>query len=352
MHKAHKATLNNPSSTSLKQQWQVARRETQKPCGHCKINGGKVRPMKNKCMQIKMTNNFYNSTKNIYGPKNCSVTPLKTADGLTLLKDQNWILLRWAEHFDALLNQHSSTDQTILEELPEHPTINDLSQPPTFMEVRAAVHALKNNKSPGIDNIPAELLKEGGSLSIAVALQWILDGTEIFNIQRLQAKTKLSRERVLELQYAVNCALVAHSPQDLQSILAVIVKAYSRMGLSVNTTKTEVVCQWSSSTPHTLPSFTIDNTPLAITPSFKYLGSIHSEDGSIDSEIQNRIKQASAAFGLSASPPSSTAVKHGPHTADTSRPWSASSGSWASPGVIMCLRPKYLPRPTAGVLRP
>ncbi|CAJ1071436.1 LOW QUALITY PROTEIN: uncharacterized protein LOC117545945 [Xyrichtys novacula] len=119
---------------------------------------------------------------------------------------------------------------------------------------------------------------------------------------------------------------------DLQFILAVVVKAYSRMGLSVNTTKTEVICQWSSSTPHTLPVFTIDNTPPAITQSFKYLGKILSEDCSIDSEIQNQIKLTSAAF----------AAKHGPHTADTSRPWSASildasSGSWASPGVIIVL---------------
>ena len=56
-----------------------------------------------------------------------------------------------------------------------------------------------------------------------------------------------------------------------------------------------MVCQ--RSTPHTLPAFTIDHKPLTITPSFKNLGSILSEDCSIDSEIQNRIKQASAAFG-------------------------------------------------------
>lgn len=495
MHKAHKATLNNPSSASLKQQWQTARREAQKT----------LRALQNewwtsKAHEIQMyadkndMHNFYNSIKHIYGPKNCSVTPLKTADGLTLLKDQNRILLRWAEHFSALLNQHSTTDQTILDELPEHPPINDLSEPPTFMEVRAAVRALKNNKSPGADNIPAELLKEGGYLctralhqcilgawedesipqqwrdanivaiyknkgdksicgnsrgisllsvagkvlakvmlqrlinniteqvlpesqcgfrknrstvdmifttrqlqekcreqhqdlflafidlskafdtvnrellwsvlirfgcpakfvnilrqfhdgmmarvtiggqesapfpvctgvrqgcvlapvlfnvfllcvthllhkelesSSGVAVDYRLDGN-LFNTRRLQATTKLSRERVLELQYADDCALVAHSPQDLQAILAVVVKAYSRMGLSVNTTKTEVVCQWSSSTPHTQPSFTIDHKPLTITPSFKYLGSILSEDCSIDSEIQNRIKQASAAFG-------------------------------------------------------
>lgn len=108
--------------------------------------------------------NFYNSIKSIYGLKNCSVTPLKTGGGLTLLKDQNRILLMWAEHFDALLNQHFSADYTILGELPERPPIHDLSQPPTatFTDVLTAVHALKNNnKSPGID--PAELLRGQGT---------------------------------------------------------------------------------------------------------------------------------------------------------------------------------------------
>lgn len=69
------------------------------------------------------------------------------------------------------------------------------------------------------------------------------------------------------------------------------------MGLLVNISKTDVVCQWSPSTPRTLPVFTIDHRPLTITPSFKYLGS-----------------------RLSASPPSSTAVKHGPHIAGISSP--------------------------------
>lgn len=33
----------------------------------------------------KDVHNFYNSIKSIYSPKNCPVTPLKTADGFTLL---------------------------------------------------------------------------------------------------------------------------------------------------------------------------------------------------------------------------------------------------------------------------
>lgn len=109
---------------------------------------------------------------------------MKTADGFTLLKDQNRILLRWVEHFDALLNQHSSADNTVLEELTERATIHDLSQPPTFMEVLAAVYSLKNNKSPGIDNIPAEPLKQGGYFCTRIIHQYITRAWEDENLSQ------------------------------------------------------------------------------------------------------------------------------------------------------------------------
>ncbi len=69
------------------------------------------------------------------------------------------------------------------------------------------------------------------------------------------------------------------------------------MGLTVNTTKAEVVCQWNTSVPPTLPLFTAGDKQLSVVPSFKYLGSILSEDSGIDNNIQSRIKQASPAFG-------------------------------------------------------
>ncbi|KAJ3582371.1 hypothetical protein NHX12_000699 [Muraenolepis orangiensis] len=69
------------------------------------------------------------------------------------------------------------------------------------------------------------------------------------------------------------------------------------MGLTVNTIKTEVVCQWSADIPSTPPAFTAAGEQLSVVPSFRYLGSILSEDNTIDNEVQNRIKQASAAFG-------------------------------------------------------
>ena len=99
------------------------------------------------------------------------------------------------------------------------------------------------------------------------------------------------------MQYADDCAIVSHSPQGLQSVLDAAVRAYSRMGLTINTAKTEVICQWSTNIPPTPPIFTVAGEKLSVVPSFRYLGSIISGDNSIDSEVQNRLNQASAAYG-------------------------------------------------------
>ncbi len=495
MHKAHQATLKKPSSTKTRRYFREIRGKVQR----------ETRAMQNewwieKAHEIQSfvnkndMHNFYNAIKTIYGPTNHCITSLKTADGLTLLKDQNTILVRWAEHFNILLNRDSDADPTILEELPKLPPIHNLSLPPTFQEVLSSVRSLKNNKSPGTDNIPAELLKEGGYICMrtlyryitqawtdenipqqwrdaniaviyknkgdkaicgnsrgisllsvggkvlskvmlqrlinnitesmlpesqcgfrknrstidmiftarqlqekcreqhqnmfmafvdlskafdtvqrellwdvllrfgcpnkfvnilrqfhngmtarvsiggkesepflvrtgvrqgcvlapvlfnifllcvtkllhkeiengsGIAVDFRLDGN-LFNIRRLQATRKLFREHVLELQYADDCVFVAHTPEDLQTVLDVAVRAYSRMGLTVNTTKTEVVCQWSTNVPPTLPAFTVGNEQLSVVPSFKYLGSILTEDCGIENEVQSRIKQASVAFG-------------------------------------------------------
>lgn len=52
-----------------------------------------------------------------------------------------------------------------------------------------------------------------------VSVSYRLDGN-LFNISQLQATTKLHRVMVLERQYAEDCALVTHIPEDLQAVLS------------------------------------------------------------------------------------------------------------------------------------
>lgn len=124
---------------------------------------------------------FYDVVKNIYGPRNCSVSPLKSVDGTTLIKDQKLITNRWAKHFEALLNQPSPTDPSVLDELPVYSTIQDLDLPPTFEEVKRAVRSLKNNKTPGPDSTPAEIFKRGGYFCIRALFLFITNVWHITN---------------------------------------------------------------------------------------------------------------------------------------------------------------------------
>lgn len=136
-----------------------------------------------------------------------------------------------------------------------------------------------------------ELQKNSG-----VTVNFRLDGN-LFNIRRLQATTKATPCHILELQYSDDCAIVAHTPEDLQCTLSAIAAAYKRMGLSVNIPKTEVLSQWNTSAPSQPPQFTIHGNTLPTVTQFKYLGSILSQNNSIDEEVQNRLKQASTSFG-------------------------------------------------------
>jgi hypothetical protein len=66
-------------------------------------------------------------------------------------------LARWRNHFSQLLNIHGVNDvwQT------EVHTAEPLVPKPSAFEVEMVIEKLKRRKSPGIDQIPEELIKAG-----------------------------------------------------------------------------------------------------------------------------------------------------------------------------------------------
>lgn len=167
-NRAHDAHLSNPRSRTLRRNWINLRSEAQRT----------LRKVQNewwvkKAREIQAfadTNNsygFYSAVKSIYGPTSRSVTPVRSADGASLIKEKKQVLNRWAEHFQELLNRVNPTDPSALDELPTLPPILELDIPPTLPEVRLAVSALKNKKAPGGDGLPAEVFKFGGNLLLA-----------------------------------------------------------------------------------------------------------------------------------------------------------------------------------------
>ncbi|KAJ4442490.1 hypothetical protein ANN_04076 [Periplaneta americana] len=98
-----------------------------------------------------------NEFKNGYQPR---VNVIKDENG-DLLADSPSILNRWKNYFAQLLNVHrpNRNDRDEIEIQTAEPFIPE----PTLSEVEIAIENLKKYKSPGIDQIPAELIQEGGS---------------------------------------------------------------------------------------------------------------------------------------------------------------------------------------------
>jgi hypothetical protein len=76
-----------------------------------------------------------------------------------LLADSHSILNRWKNYFCQLLNVHgiNGVRQT------EIHTAEPLVPEPTSSQVAIAIEKLKRYKSPGIDQIPAEMIQAGGN---------------------------------------------------------------------------------------------------------------------------------------------------------------------------------------------
>ena len=119
----------------------------------------------------------------------------------------------------------------------------------------------------------------------------------LFNTQRLKAKTKVTKSLVRDLLYADDCAIVAHTADDLQELTNSLSSATKRFGLTISIKKTEVLFQPAKGSTAALPNIVIDGKPLNNVESFTYLGSSLCSTNSLDKEISNRIAKASASFG-------------------------------------------------------
>ena len=75
-----------------------------------------------------------------------------------------------------------------------------------------------------------------------VGIIYRTDG-ELFNMRRLKAKTKVKATSIVDLQYADDCAITAHTGADLQNTLDAFSQTYKLLGLTVNVTKTKVLFQ-------------------------------------------------------------------------------------------------------------
>ena len=120
--------------------------------------------IENQCRTVEDSLAVGNSKKAYVTLRNLTKTQQKSASVIEdskgkLLTDSTAVLGRWTEYCTELYNNKTSPDTTILQNRQDR-EMHELPVLPS--EVEEAIRSLKRDKSPGIDNIPAELLKHGG----------------------------------------------------------------------------------------------------------------------------------------------------------------------------------------------
>jgi hypothetical protein len=100
-----------------------------------------------------------NEFKRGYQPRNNLV---KVENGDLLVNSHN-ILNRWKNYFSQLLNVHIASDVRQIEIHMAEPLVPG----PSCLEVEIAIAKLRNYKSPGSDQILAELIQAGGEILLS-----------------------------------------------------------------------------------------------------------------------------------------------------------------------------------------
>ena len=133
-------------------------------------------------------------------------------------------------------------------------------------------------------------------MDLGIGIRYRFDGS-IFNLRRLQAKTKVSKDFINDLLFADDCALNATTETDMQRSTDTFSAACDNFGLTISTKKTEVMLQPAPGKLYVEPNITIKGQRLNAVDKFTYLGSTLSRNVVIDDEVNTRLAKASAAFG-------------------------------------------------------
>ena len=87
---------------------------------------------------------------------------------------------------------------------------------------------------------------------------------KLFNLRRLQAKSKVTKDTAQDFLFADDCALNAANQFDMQRSMDLFATACNNFGLTVSTKKTEVMYQPAPGTPYTDPVITANGQKTSI----------------------------------------------------------------------------------------
>ena len=126
-----------------------------------------------------------------------------------------------------------------------------------------------------------------GTASEGICLQTRSDG-RLFNLGRLGAKTKVGEALIRDMQFEDDAAVTTHTQQELQALMDRFSQPCKDFGLTISLKKTNVLGQDTME----LPAITIDDYELNAVEQFTYLGSTITNNLSLDTEIDKRIRKA------------------------------------------------------------
>ena len=129
-----------------------------------------------------------------------------------------------------------------------------------------------------------------------IPIRYRLDG-KLFNLNRLQAKSKVQSEVLDEFLFADDMAKGAPTEEKMQKGVDQVSDSCDNYGLTISIKKTEVVYQPTLGKPYKEPTITEKGQRQQVVDKFTYLGSTLSRVVHIDDEVNARIAKASAAFG-------------------------------------------------------
>ena len=129
-----------------------------------------------------------------------------------------------------------------------------------------------------------------------IFLHFRTDGS-VFNLCRLLVHNKTIEVLIVELLFADDCALLAHTQEALQYIVNCFAEAAKAVGLIISLNKLEVLHQLPPGGVYSPPQISIKGTSLNSVEHFTYLGSVISNDATVNKDLDNRLARASSAFG-------------------------------------------------------
>ncbi|XP_066285623.1 uncharacterized protein [Branchiostoma lanceolatum] len=133
-------------------------------------------------------------------------------------------------------------------------------------------------------------------LTEGIYIRFRTDGS-IFNLRRLLARTKTLEELILDLLFADDCALLAHTEEALQTVVNYFAEACKAFGLTISLKKTEAMYQKPPRGTYTPPQISIDGQSLNAVDHFTYLGSVISNDATVTKDMDSRLGKACSSFG-------------------------------------------------------